>query len=115
MGFFIIHRSSNLAKGFILMYPEMKNILQVFFLICLLSGCNAPSSELPEPHLELGQRITFVGAEPEKTYVVVGYRHLLEDKTDKNWNNHDYIVFTYHNDRGDILVATIHRNAILKR
>lgn len=93
----------------------MKNIVLVLFLVCLLSRCNTPSSELPEPHLELGQRITFVGAEPEKTYVVVGYRHLLEDKTDKKWNNHDYIVFTYSNDQGDINVAVIHRNAILKR
>ena len=93
----------------------MKKLLLNCLLMWVLTGCSTPSSSVPEPHLELGQRITFVGAEPEKAYVVVGYRHLLEDKTDKKWNDHDYIVFSYANDRGDILLSTIHRNAILKR
>lgn len=93
----------------------MKILLMVSVILVLGSGCGSSAPDNPEPHLELGQRISFVGGEAEKTYVVVGYRHLLEDKTDKKWNSHDYIVFSYSTDQGAIKVATIHRNAILKK
>lgn len=87
-------------------------------MACLFSclwACEGENTKNPEPHLELGQRISFVGGEPEKTYVITGYRHYLEDKTDKSWQDQAYIVFSYTNDQGDIKVATVHRNAILKR
>lgn len=86
-----------------------------FLLLMAIWSCNGGEEKSPDPHLELGQRIFFVGGPPEKTYVVIGYRQLLEDKTDKNWNDHDYIVFSYANDQGDIKEAVIHRNAILKK
>ncbi|WP_017731362.1 hypothetical protein [Nafulsella turpanensis] len=58
--------------------------------------------------------MTFVGAEPEETYVIVGYRALLEDKTEKKWRDQEYIVFVYTNEQGDVKEAVIHRNAIIK-
>ena len=93
----------------------MKNILIIFLIVGLFAGCDpAPQGE-QGPHPELGAPITFVGGEHEKTYVVLGYRNLLEDKTDKKWKNHDYIVFSYTNDQGDIKVAAIHRNALTEK
>lgn len=93
--------------------------MKIYILVLLVAvsvlSCDKSESKVPEPHLELGQRISFVGGEPEKTYVVVGYRHLLEDKTDKRWSDHDYLVVSYHDNQGEIRVAAIHRNAILKR
>lgn len=85
------------------------------FLLFGLWSCENQDNKAPEPHLELGQRISFVGGEADKTYVVAGYRHYLEDRTDKNWQDHAYIVFSYTNDRGDVKIAAVHRNAILKR
>ena len=93
----------------------MNDILFIFLMAGLLIGCKNKSQSLPEPHMELGQRINFVGAETEKIYVVIGYRHLLEDKTEKEWKDHDYIVFSYANDQGEIKVAATHRNAILNK
>lgn len=84
-------------------------------LLCSLWACEGQSTKAPEPHLELGQRISFVGGDAEKTYVIAGYRHYLEDKTDKSWQDQAYIVFTYTNNQGDINVAAVHRNAVLKR
>ncbi|EMR04387.1 hypothetical protein [Cesiribacter andamanensis] len=92
-----------------------------YFLYCLLSlllvaACNSSTQEQqPEPHLELGQRIVFVGGNPDKTYIVAGYRQEFEDKTDTNWSKHQYIVFTYFNDQGDFQQGVVHRNAILKQ
>jgi hypothetical protein len=92
-----------------------------YFLYCLLSaalfiGCNSPSKQTqPDPHLELGQRIQFVGGSAEKTYIVAGYRQEYEDKTETNWSRHQYIVFTYFNDQGDFQQGVVHRNAILKQ
>ena len=94
---------------------HMKNYILLFLLLFCLWGCNNPEGGVPDPHLELGQRISFVGSDPEKTYVIVGYRQLLEDKTEKEWGNQAYIVFSYTNNRGDIKVAAIHRNAVLKK
>ena len=96
----------------------MKFFGQYLVAALLLFGlwsCENQDNKVPEPHLELGQRISFVGGEADKTYVVAGYRHYLEDKTDKNWQDQAYIVFSYTNDLGDVKIATVHRNAILKR
>ena len=93
----------------------MKTYILVLLVAVSILSCGRTETKVPEPHLELGQRIAFVGGEPEKTYVVVGYRHLLEDKTEKRWSDQEYIVISYHDDQGEIKVATIHRNAILKR
>lgn len=93
-------------------------LLKSFLLaaaVLLMAACESQQTKVPEPHLELGQRISFVGGEAEKTYVVIGYRQLLEDKTEKNWNDHAYIVISYTNNNGDIKEAAVHRNAILKR
>ena len=93
----------------------MKTYILVLLVTVSILSCGRTETKVPEPHLELGQRISFVGGEPEKTYVVVGYRHLLEDKTDKRWSDQEYIVISYHDNQGEIKVAPIHRNAILKR
>jgi hypothetical protein len=96
----------------------MKYFGKFVVVACLLSSmlaCQGQEYKAPEPHLELGQRISFVGGQPDKTYVIAGYRHYLEDKTEKNWQDQAYIVFFYTNNQGDIKVATIHRNAVLKR
>lgn len=91
----------------------------VFFLLtCTVVGlgaCENHQAKVPEPHLELGQRVNFVGDDPDRTYVVTGYRQLLEDKTDKNWNDQAYVVVVYTNNQGDIKEGVIPRHAILKR
>lgn len=92
----------------------MKNILILIIFTGIMTGCGQNSRQVSEPLPEPGRQITFLGAEPEKTYVVIGYRNLPEDKTDKVWNNHDYIVFSYTNDQGDIKEAVVHRNALYK-
>lgn len=84
-------------------------------LVGSIWACEGQEIRTPEPHLELGQRISFVGGKPDKTYVIVGYRHYLEDKTDKYWQDQAYIAFSYINSEEDVKVAAIHRNAILKR
>lgn len=93
-------------------------MLRVLFICCMLFigfGCNStPNTNQPEPHLELGQRISFVGGNATKTYVVAGYREQFEDKTETKWNKQAYIVFTYFNDQGDFVQGVVHRNAILK-
>ena len=97
------------------MLKVFKKLILPAFLLVVLHSCEEPVHNSPEPHLELGQRMIFVGAEPEKAYVIVGYRSQLEDKTDKEWKGQEYVVFVYINDQGDVKEAVIHRNAILKR
>ena len=93
-------------------------MLRILCFSCLLLmgiSCNSAGEKgQPEPHLELGQRISFVGGNPAKTYIVAGYREQFEDKTDKSWNKQAYIVFTYFNDQGDFMQGIVHKNAILK-
>ena len=91
----------------------MKNFLLPILFFFMLS-CDKPEQR-PEPHLELGQRISFVGGDPEADYVVIGYRNLLESKTDAKWNNQNYIVFIYVDKNDQVQQATVHKNAILKR
>ena len=97
------------------MLKVFKKLIFPAVLLGMLCSCGEPVYEAPEPHLELGQRMTFVGAAPEKAYVIVGYRSQLEDKTEKRWREQEYIVFIYINDQGDVKEAAVHRNAILKR
>ncbi len=93
----------------------MVRLLSICCLLLMGIGCNSSqSSEQPEPHLELGQRVTFVGGDPAKTYVVAGYREQFEDKTDKDWSKQSYIVFTYFDNQGDYVQGVVHKNAILK-
>ncbi|MGB3182667.1 MAG: hypothetical protein WBB45_14850 [Cyclobacteriaceae bacterium] len=92
----------------------MKTLLTIC-LACLLFAACEPVNKAPiEPHLELGQRITFSGADTKAAYVVLGYKSELDGGIEKVWKNQDYIVFLYTNDHGDIKQATIHQNAILK-
>lgn len=94
----------------------MIRLLCISCLLVLSFSCNSSESKnQPEPHLELGQRISFVGSHPDKAYVVAGYREQFEDKTDKNWSKQPYIVFTYFNDQGDFMQGIVHKNAILKK
>ena len=85
--------------------------LAVLFLACEPKG----ERPHPEPTLELGQLANFHGADPDRSYIIIGYRHYLESKTDKYWDNHDYVVFLYINDSHDIKQGVIHKNSVLKR
>lgn len=88
----------------------------LFSLILVLGfGCSEVSNKRPEPHLELGQRVNFVGDDSRREYVIVGYRHLYEDKTEKKWNNQDYVVIVYSSSEGDLREGVIHRNMIQKK
>lgn len=93
----------------------MVRLLSIGLLLLIGVGCTSQEAKnQPEPHLELGQRITFVGGDPAKTYLVAGYREQFEDKTDKEWSKQAYIVFTYFDKQGDYGQGVVHKNAILK-
>jgi hypothetical protein len=88
----------------------------LFLLILSVStACSTNSGQRPEPHLELGQRLSFVGGDSRREYVIVGYRQQLEDKTEKDWDEHDYIVVVYSDKSGELKQGVIHRNSILKK
>jgi hypothetical protein len=91
----------------------MKHLL-LPLIISLLFACHNPTTS-PEPHMELGQKISFVGGNPQTDYVIIGYRDQLESKTESLWNNQSYLVFIYLNDNDEVKQAVIHRNAILKK
>jgi hypothetical protein len=91
-----------------------KNLMYILFFAFIATSCVVESNRVPEPHLELGQKINFPGANPEKSYIIIGYREDLESKSEKNWRNQDYIVFLYVNDVNDVKEAVIHKNSILK-
>lgn len=97
------------------MKGKVVNFLLLYASLLILGACQSQQSTAPEPHLELGQRLNFVGGEADKTYVIVGYRHMMEDKTDKDWSNQAYIVVSYTNNQGDMKEGVVHRNAIQKR
>lgn len=93
----------------------MKNfVLSIFFCSFTFFGCQSQVSR-PEPHLELGQRISFVGGNGETEYVLIGYRDQLESKTEDLWNDQNYLVFVYLNNDDELKQGIIHRNAILKK
>jgi len=83
--------------------------------ILMLSSCDKKEAQRPEPHLELGQDMQFIGSDAARTYVITGYRRTYQGPVDKDWNNQDYIVFVYINNLNDVKDATIHRNSVLKQ
>jgi hypothetical protein len=94
----------------------MRHLLSIGIIVLLLLSCKPHGDyEHPEPTLELGQLANFHGADPNRSYIIIGYRHYLESKTDKYWDDHAYIVFLYINDSHDIKQAVIHRNSVLKQ
>jgi hypothetical protein len=97
----------------------MKNILYSFCLLLFLaSSCEVKKKEntvKPEPHIELGQLATFMGCDPDRSYIIIGYRDELESKTEKFYHGQSYIVFLYINDLHDIKQAVIHKNSVIKR
>jgi hypothetical protein len=94
----------------------MKRDLIILMLGIMISSCQTQNKvSAPEPHLELGQRISFQGSNPEKSYIIIGYRKDLNSKVDKDWANQEYIVFVYINDHNDVKEATIHKNSITKQ
>ncbi|MFA0960952.1 hypothetical protein AB9P05_04045 [Roseivirga sp. BDSF3-8] len=93
----------------------MKNLILICLAGLMFAACEPRKPEAPiEPHLELGQRITFPGAEKNIPYIVLGYKSELDGRVEKVWKNQDYIVFLYENKNGDLNQAVIHQNAILK-
>lgn len=92
----------------------MKYLLPIILLCTILMSCQPPENQ-PEPHLELGQKISFVGGKQEVDYVVIGYRDQLESNTEDIWNNQNYLVFVYLNNNDEVKQGIIHRNAILKK
>jgi hypothetical protein len=95
----------------------MKNTVLAFLIAGLMISCNQDSgnSIQPEPELELGQLATFLGCDPDRSYIIIGYREELESKTERNYHGQDYIVFLYINDLHDIKQGVIHKNSVIKR
>lgn len=93
----------------------MKQILLISAFAAILFACGGQDFGQPEPHLELGQRIFFQGGKTSEVYLITGYRQELEDKTDSQWRDQSYIVFSYRNKQGDFKQGVLHRNTIQKR
>ena len=94
----------------------MNKIFYTIAVSLLLLSCN-PKKQVsgPEPHLELGQKVTFMGGNPESDYVIVGYKSDYDGKIEKQWNDQDYIVFVYTNAQNDIKEGTVHVNSVIKK
>ena len=100
----------------------MKSILiLVIPLFIIVSACENHSAQaqkapmVPDPSMELGQLASFHGFDPDRSFVIVGYRDELESETSKVWNDQAYLVFLYTNDEQEINEAVIHRNSLLKK
>lgn len=93
----------------------MKKILAAVFIMSALFACEPAEQKVPEPHLLLGQRITFVGCEPDETYVIVGYKEQFDGDTQKDWNEQEYVVFVYMTQQNEMKEGTIHINSIVKK
>lgn len=97
----------------------MGKIFYTLLLSVVLLSCQPekePSNTLvPEPHLELGQKVTFVGGDIDSDYVIVGYKSDYSGDIEKVWNGQDYIVFIYTNAQNDIKEGTVHVNSVVKR
>lgn len=87
----------------------------VIIILFVLVGCVEKKQLHPEPHLEMGQEISFPGSSPDKSYIIIGYKKNYEGPVEKDWGNQEYIVFIYVNDLNDVKEATIHKNSLLKR
>lgn len=106
----------------------MKKLLIIGIMCFALQSCitvqnypdsaklNRTTAPLPaEPHLILGQQLSFLGCNPDKIYLVIGYKATLDSPTEKDWYDQDYIVFMYTNDLNDIKQGSVHKNAIIKQ
>lgn len=97
----------------------MVKIFYTLLLSVALFSCQPekePANKLvPEPHLELGQKVTFVGGNSESDYVIVGYKSNYSGEIEKVWNDQDYIVFIYTNTQNDIKEGTVHVNSVVKK
>ena len=85
------------------------------FAISLFSCQPKKDYSEPEPHLQLGQKVNFMGGNPESDYVIVGYKSDYDGKIQKQWENQEYIVFVYTNAQNDIKEGTVHVNSIMKK
>lgn len=96
--------------------PKAAIILLGILFSCLLWSCETKDPpRKAEPHLELGQTITFQGSDPDCTYTILGYREEADSPTEKTYRGQHYIVYFYMNSRNDILQSVIHKNSIIKK
>lgn len=95
----------------------MVKYLYVFLITLTLSACHSEKTRtaVPEPHLELGQKVTFVGGDLESDYVIVGYKSDYAGEIEKTWSDQEYIVFIYTNAQNDIKEGTVHVNSVVKK
>ena len=95
----------------------MNKILYALAFSLMLLSCDTKSTAYqgPEPHLELGQKVTFMGGDLESDYVIVGYKSDYDGKIEKIWREQDYIVFIYTNAQNDIKEGTVHVNSVIKK
>ena len=94
----------------------MRKLFLGFITASILFACNPKKPIIkPDPHLELGQLASFLGCDPSRSYIIIGYRDQLESLTEKEYRGQDYIVFLYINDQHDIKEAIIHKNSVIKR
>lgn len=94
----------------------MKRFFYTAVVAGLLLSCEpAKNYSGPEPHLELGQKVIFVGGNLDNDYVIVGYKENFDGRIEKHWRDQDYIVFVYTNAQNDIKEGTVHVNSVIKR
>lgn len=94
----------------------MNKVFYVFVVSVLLLSCEAKKNvKGPEPHLELGQKVIFMGGNLESDYVIVGYKSDYDGRIEKQWKDQDYIVFVYTNAQNDIKEGTVHVNSVIKK
>jgi hypothetical protein len=95
----------------------MVKYLYAFLIIFIVLACQPEKNKtaVPEPHLELGQKVTFVGGNAESDYVIVGYKSDYSGEIEKLWKDQDYIVFIYTNAQNDIKEGTVHVNSVVKK
>lgn len=94
----------------------MKRFFYIAVVAGLLFSCEPAKKHAgPEPHLELGQKVIFVGGNLDNDYVIVGYKKDFDGRIEKEWKDQDYIVFVYTNAQNDIKEGTVHVNSVIKR
>lgn len=94
---------------------SLKYLFFVVLLFALFPSCTEKKYLRPEPHLEMGQEISFPGSSPDKSYIIIGYKRNYDGPVEKEWSNQDYIVFIYINDLNDVKKAAIHKNSVIKK
>jgi len=94
----------------------MNKIFYTLAISFLLMACEAKQNlKGPEPHLELGQKVIFMGGNMDSDYVIVGYKSDYDGEIEKIWRDQDYIVFIYANTQNDIKEGTVHVNSVIKK